>query len=209
MGARADRDEAYVLDLCDEYLGESGLREHRFDWLRGDPSASGRRATLPVDAYWPDLELVVEYRELQHDQPIAFFDKPGKLTVSGVHRGKQRALYDTRRDTEVPAHGLRLATIRPSDLDANSRGRLRRQNRKADFAAAALALAAAPQAAADTQHRGLINSLGIAGNANSNEDSSENHNVSAGNNQQFSGDGNSNTAPSTNAGQSVDQSIHG
>ncbi|MER6251970.1 hypothetical protein ABT224_11450 [Streptomyces sp. NPDC001584] len=75
---------------------------------------------------------------------------------------------------------------------------------------AALTLAGAPSAMADgPERRGLINSLGIAGNANSNEDSSENHNVSAGNNQQFSGDGNSNTVTSTNAGQSVDQSIHG
>jgi len=56
---------------------------------------------------------------------------------------------------------------------------------------------------------GLINALGIAGNANSNKDNSENHNVSAGNNQQFSGDGNSNTATATLAGLSVDQSIHG
>ncbi|KAF9302578.1 hypothetical protein BGZ74_005171 [Mortierella antarctica] len=64
-------------------------------------------------------------------------------------------------------------------------------------------------AAVATPIPGLINSLGIAGNANSNEDSSENHNVSAGNNQQFSGDGNSNTVTATIAGQSVDQSIHG
>ena len=77
------------------------------------------------------------------------------------------------------------------------------------LAGAALALAGT-NAVADPQPPGggLINSLGIAGNANSNEDSSENHNVSAGNNQQFSGDGNSNTATATNAGQSVDQSIH-
>ncbi|MEV7443003.1 hypothetical protein AB0O22_17935 [Streptomyces sp. NPDC091204] len=76
---------------------------------------------------------------------------------------------------------------------------------------AALTLAGAPSATADGPERqgGLINSLGIAGNANSNEDNSENHNVSAGHNQQFSGDGNSNTVTATNAGQSVDQSIHG
>jgi hypothetical protein len=62
------------------------------------------------------------------------FDKPDKITVSGVHRGEQRALYDTRRDTEVPAHGLRLVVIRPADLDADGRGRLRR-NQEADLAA--------------------------------------------------------------------------
>src|SRR5690606_2600377 len=33
---RATSDEAYVLDICDEVLGLKGLRQHRFDFLRGD-----------------------------------------------------------------------------------------------------------------------------------------------------------------------------
>lgn len=115
-----------MVGLCERILGESALTQHRFDWLLGDPGASGRRAGLPVDAYRPGHRLVVEYRELQHDQPMPHFDKPDKLTVSGVHRGEQRALYDTRRDTEIPAQGLRLVVIRPADLDADGRGRLRR-----------------------------------------------------------------------------------
>ena len=121
-------DEFYVLDLCDEALDETGLRQHRFDWLLGDPGASGRRARLPVDGYWPGANLVVEYRERQHDQPIAHFDKPDRLTISGVHRGLQRALYDARRDELIPAHGLQLVVIMPADLDATPRGRLRRSH---------------------------------------------------------------------------------
>lgn len=122
----AGRDETYVMDLCDEVLEEAGLRRHLFDWLRGDPSPTGRTRRLPVDGYWAEARLVVEYRELQHDQPVAFFDKPHKMTVSGVHRGEQRAIYDKRRDVLIPAHGLRLVVIRPSDLMATNRGRLRR-----------------------------------------------------------------------------------
>ncbi|MFC5754128.1 hypothetical protein [Actinomadura rugatobispora] len=123
---RADSDEAYVIGLCSEVLGEQAVTQHRFDWLLGDPTADGRRARLPVDGYWPGRGLVVEYRELQHDRPVPHFDKPDRLTISGVHRGRQRAIYDSRRDTGIPAHGLRLVVIRPSDLDADSRGRLRR-----------------------------------------------------------------------------------
>lgn len=41
----------YVLDLCDEILGAVGLREHRFDWLRGDPGKNGQGRRLPVDGY--------------------------------------------------------------------------------------------------------------------------------------------------------------
>jgi hypothetical protein len=135
MGGRSDSDETYVLDLCDEYLRETARRQHHFDWLRGDPGADGRRVRLPVDGYWPEHKLVVEYRERQHDEAVPFFDKPGRMTVSGVHRGEQRALYDTRRETEIPAHKLRLAVIRPADLDADARGRLHRRDRDKDLAA--------------------------------------------------------------------------
>jgi hypothetical protein len=134
VGTRDDSDEAYVVGLCNRILGESALTQHRFDWLLGDSGAGGRRVKLPVDAYWPGHQLVVEYRELQHDQPMPHFDKPDRLTVSGVHRGEQRALYDARRDKEIPAHGLRLVVVRPADLDADGRGRLRR-NEEADLAA--------------------------------------------------------------------------
>jgi hypothetical protein len=120
---RADSDEGYVLDLCDELLNERGLRQHRFEWLLGDPGRTGRQVRLPVDGFWAGHHLVVEYREIQHDHPVAHFDKPDRLTISGVHRGLQRALYDARRDTEIPAHGLRLVVIRPADLAADHRGR--------------------------------------------------------------------------------------
>ena len=56
MGREAS-DEAYVLDLCDVALDERGLRQHRFDWLRGDPGTSGRGRTLPVDGYWSEHRL--------------------------------------------------------------------------------------------------------------------------------------------------------
>ncbi|MFF1626683.1 hypothetical protein [Streptomyces sp. NPDC058272] len=143
MGGRENTDEVYVLDLCDEVLGEQGLRQHRFDWLLGDTGAAGRRTRVPVDSYWPGRKLVVEYREMQYDQPTPFFDKPGRLTVSGVERGEQRALYDARRDAEIPSHGLHLLVIRPADLGANSRGRLHRKDRTGDLKAVRSLLAAA------------------------------------------------------------------
>ncbi|MFI1281299.1 hypothetical protein ACH4U5_11170 [Streptomyces sp. NPDC020858] len=132
--SRDDSDEAYVVGLCNQVLGEAALTQHKFDWLLGDPGTGGRQAKLPVDAFWPGHHLVVEYREIQHDQPVPHFDKPDKLTVSGVHRGEQRAMYDARRDSLIPARGLRLVVIRPADLDADSRGRLRR-NRDSDLEA--------------------------------------------------------------------------
>jgi hypothetical protein len=125
-GGRSDSDEAYVVDLCDEVLGERASRQHRFPWLLGDPGRSGSRVALPVDAFYEAHKLVVEYRERQHDEPVAHFDKPDRLTVSGVHRGEQRRLYDRRREELIPANGLRLVVVRPSDLASTSNGRLRR-----------------------------------------------------------------------------------
>ncbi|MDA0183645.1 hypothetical protein OJ997_25275 [Solirubrobacter phytolaccae] len=126
MPGSANSDESYVLDLTDDLLGERASRQHRFDWLLGDPSSSGNRRKLPVDGYYKRHALVVEYHERQHEHPVPHFDKPDRMTVSGVDRGKQRRLYDERRRELIPCHGLRLLVIRAGDLATDSRGRLHR-----------------------------------------------------------------------------------
>jgi hypothetical protein len=98
-------DEAYVIDLIDELLQQKGHRQHRFDFLMGDPGKDGRRAKLPVDVYYPSLNLVVEYREYQHTNAVKFFDKPDKITASGVPCGEQRKIYDQRRRDALPEQG--------------------------------------------------------------------------------------------------------
>lgn len=133
QSARDSSDESYVISLCNEVLGETSIRQHRFDWLRGDPGASGKRVRLPVDAYYKQHAIVIEYRERQHDGDVPFFNR--RSTVSGVDRGEQRRIYDERRDTDIPANGLRLVIIRPWDLEHTSRGRLKRENRDADLEA--------------------------------------------------------------------------
>ncbi|MDW7729312.1 MAG: hypothetical protein SCJ94_04815 [Bacillota bacterium] len=100
------KDEAYIIDLCDEVLNEKAYRQHRFDFLLGDV-----RTPLPVDAYYKNLDIVVEYREIQHTEPVKFFDKTNRLTVSNVHRGEQRKIYDQRRRDILPKHGIELIEI--------------------------------------------------------------------------------------------------
>jgi hypothetical protein len=116
---RADSDEAYVIDLCDEILGRNAIRQHRFPFLKGDGGH-----TLPVDAYYSDLNLVVEYRERQHTEAVKFFDR--RQTVSGVSRGEQRRLYDQRRREILPARGIQLIEVSCTDLAHHSGKRLRR-----------------------------------------------------------------------------------
>lgn len=125
-GQRSSSDEHYVIDLCAEVLGEEPSRQHRFEWLRGDQNERGRSVRLPVDAYFANRNVVVEYRERQHFESVAHFDKPDRTTVSGVHRGEQRRIYDERREVEIPQHGIRLVIVAYSDLGHDQRGRLLR-----------------------------------------------------------------------------------
>lgn len=92
---------AEVLALCDRLLDEVGRRSHRFSWLRAPDS--GPEEWLAVDAYYPRNRLVLLCREgpFQHARLYAEL---------------------------VPAHGLRLLALAPSDLPedpAQAEARLR------------------------------------------------------------------------------------
>ena len=119
MAPRKDSDEFYVIDICDDILGLKASRQHTFDFLRGD-GVHGRK--LPVDAYYPELNLVVEYKERQHFETVDFFNK--KTTISGVSRDEQRRIYDQRRRDVLPKHGIQLVEISFADLKHDSRKRL-------------------------------------------------------------------------------------
>jgi len=122
---RSGSDEHYIIDLCDEILNRKACRQYRFEFLLGDPGNNGRCAKLPVDAYYEDLNLVIEYMESQHTIETPFFDKTHKMTVSGVHRGEQRKRYDQRRDTILHEHRIKLVGLETSMFPNNGR-KLRR-----------------------------------------------------------------------------------
>ena len=113
---RANSDEYYVINLCDEVLGKKAEHQYTFDFLRGD---SGRK--LNVDAYYKDLNLVIEYCESQHTEANAFFDHNDRLTVSGVTRGEQRKIYDQRRRELLPQHGIKLIEIHYTDFGSSKK----------------------------------------------------------------------------------------
>ena len=116
----------YVLDLAEQLLGPAE-RETRFDWCLGDDSeVTGRAARLPFDAVWEDRKLIVEVDEDQHREATPHFDKPDRLTVSGVHRGKQRRLYDQRKRDAAAANGYTLVPIEWSRRDERGPGDLAR-----------------------------------------------------------------------------------
>lgn len=126
LNNRKDSDEFYVLNLCDIIFNREGVRQHRFDFLLGDPNKNVKCARLPVDIYYPDLNLVVEYKEPQHLVANKHFDKPNRITVSGVHRGEQRKIYDQRRLDILPQHGIQVIEIFYSDFKVDSKNRILR-----------------------------------------------------------------------------------
>jgi hypothetical protein len=115
-------DESYVIGLCDTFLGRVAVRQHRFEFLRGDAGAGKVGRMLPVDTWYADLALVIEYRERQHSDKVGFFDR--RMTMSGTYRGHQRALYDQRRRDILPLHGITLIEFDYFEFDHSSARRL-------------------------------------------------------------------------------------
>lgn len=111
---RSESDEHYVIGLCNEALGMEAEQQYKFPFLLGD---SGR--ALPVDAYYRQQNLVIEYYERQHTEEVKFFNR--RMTVSGVSRGEQRKIYDDRRRTELPKHGIKLVVISYSDFGTSKK----------------------------------------------------------------------------------------
>jgi hypothetical protein len=81
-------------------------------------------ARLPVDAYYQDLNLVVEYHERQHSEAVPFFDR--KIVFSGITRGEQRREYDQRRRDVLPEYNITLIEISYQEFEHDGRKRLRR-----------------------------------------------------------------------------------
>lgn len=119
------KDESYVIDLCDIVLRSRASRQHAFPFLVGDCAKDGRCRRLPVDAYYEDLQLVIEYRKRQHSEPVVIMD--ARQTISGCSRREQRKRYDQRRREVLPLNGITLFEFDYAMFSHNSRKRLLRE----------------------------------------------------------------------------------
>ncbi len=121
---RTNSDEKYVLDIMAEVLNEKYEWQKRFDTLLGDPGKNGNRRKLPVDAYFPRSNLIIEYWEKQHFKPVDIMDK--RITISGVSRGQQRKIYDLRKEKWALDNNVRVIIITYLQLKHKPNGRLLR-----------------------------------------------------------------------------------
>lgn len=131
-------DEDYIISLCDEVLGLTAERQCKFAFLLGDVGQRGGRAHLPVDAFYDEINLAIEYRELQHTHAVAIMDY--KQTISGISRAEQRRKYDQRRRVVLPAYDIRLVELDYSMFEHTSNKRLKRTDADREVIAKALAL---------------------------------------------------------------------
>ena len=112
--------ERYCAKLVSDALGGVEYKlGHRFSFLRGDPTPRRPNGVmLPVDAYYPDFKLVLEFREAQHySERVPLWDK--RITATGQVRKEQKRKYDKRREEVLPANEIKLLIIYDYEITDN------------------------------------------------------------------------------------------
>lgn len=127
ISERLNNDENYVIDLCDAALGSKANRQKRFGFLLGDLHKDGKTKTsLPVDAFYAELNLVIEFKEFQNIETASNFNTSQKQTVSGVTRQEQRIIYDRRKAEILPENNIDLVVLSYSDFSCDSNNKIKR-----------------------------------------------------------------------------------
>jgi len=106
MGRIPGHAKEKCIKLFERVLGARAHREHTFDFLRGDQTPKRPQGSrLPVDAYFAEYSLVLEYLGEQHfeDNPL-MNRRPGRL--------EQRPRYVQRRLEVLPQHGIKVICVR-------------------------------------------------------------------------------------------------
>ena len=128
---RENSDEYYILNLCDKLLNERSSRQHTFPFLLGDFHKDKiSRTKLPIDAYYKNVSLAIEYREKQPTEDALQLDKPAIKTVSGVSRAEQRKIYDQRRRDVLLRKNINLIEINYYDFGYDSKMNIIRDQEK-------------------------------------------------------------------------------
>ena len=112
--------EHYCAKLVSDALGRAEYKSgHRFSFLRVDPTPKRPNGVmLPVDAYYPDFKLVLEFKEAQHySDRVPLWNK--RITATGQARKEQRRKYDKRREEVLPANEIKLLIIYDYEITDN------------------------------------------------------------------------------------------
>lgn len=111
-------DEFYLVNLCDELLKEKASRKHTFDTLVGRLHKKGKtRTKLPLDAYYENLKLVIE-----------FFKKNDSKDTD--ERTAQRKFYDQRKKAVIEKKKIKVVDVNYALFECDEHDKLVRNKEK-------------------------------------------------------------------------------
>jgi len=114
-------DETFVLNLCDEILDQKAARKHTFDFLLGDMHKNSKsRTKLPIDAYYKDLKLAIEFEGYFKEEN----SKDGFLDSA---RTAQIDIYKQRKKEYLDKKEIKLITISYKSFECDENGAMDRE----------------------------------------------------------------------------------
>ena len=111
-------DENYLLNLCDELLGKEASRKHTFDTLVGNLHKRGKgRTKLPLDAYYKDLKLVIEFFQTSN-KPVSDLDEKEQARIAQIK------YYDELKKEAVLNKSFRYMKINFAQFECDEANKL-------------------------------------------------------------------------------------
>lgn len=133
IAKRQNSDEYYLIGLCNELLGEKASHQHTFSFLLGDFHKDKKtRTRLPIDAYYPKLNVAIEFFEREDLIPTDDLDKAEEMTVSRVSRKEQRKKYTERKREVLLEKEIGLVEMDYDEFECDNQNKLVR-NKEADM----------------------------------------------------------------------------
>ncbi|MBL4746438.1 MAG: hypothetical protein JKY08_08720 [Flavobacteriaceae bacterium] len=121
LNAIENSDETFVLNLCDEILNQTAVRKFTFDFLLGDMHKNSKsRTKLPIDAYYKELKLAIEF-EGYFKEEVA---KEGFLDST---RASKIDIYKQRKKDYLEKKEIKLITINYKSFDCDENGAIDRE----------------------------------------------------------------------------------
>lgn len=110
-------DEFYLVNLCDELLEQKASRKHTFDELVGNLHKRGKRRTkLPLDAYYADLKLVIEF--FRNTEAIETLDEKEQARIIQIKR------YNQLKKKVIEKKELKLIEINYASFECDETNKL-------------------------------------------------------------------------------------
>ncbi|MBC8756772.1 hypothetical protein H2O64_19010 [Kordia sp. YSTF-M3] len=110
-------DENYLINLCDELLDKKASRKHTFDTLVGNLHKRGKgRTKLPLDAYYKDLKLVIEF--FKQTTAVSELDEKEQARIAQIK------YYDELKKEAVLNKSMRYMKINHAQFECDEANKL-------------------------------------------------------------------------------------